>query len=105
MSGSGGGGPYGGSGFRETGCDIVEQVPLNSVQADVLTELQTNQALVVELRDNALVAAVSAGGEVAGSLTPSSLAALIRCIEKGHEYSAVVTRISGALVEVEIRPR
>lgn len=104
MSGSGGGGPYGGSSSDAGGCDIVEQVPLNSVQGAVLPGLTVQDQLAVEVRDGALVA-VTQANEVAGSLTPSSLARLLRCIEQGREYVAIILRIEGALVELEIRPK
>jgi hypothetical protein len=104
MSGSGGGGPYGASGAGSTNCDIVERVPLNSVQKAVLHSLNVGDKLAVEVKGQSLVATTS-GGEVAGSLTPPRLAALLACIESGREYLAVVLKLKGALVEVEIRPQ
>ena len=104
MSGSGGGGPYGGSGGRRTNCDIVESVALNSVQKDVLGSLLVGDELNVEVREESLVATTEEG-DVAGSLTPPRLAALLECIDKGYEYKAAILKIRGAYVEVEIRPR
>ncbi len=90
--------------MRSTTCDIVERVPLNSVQRNVLVSLRVNQELGVEVRRQSLVATTDSG-DVAGSLTPPRLAAILACIEQGREYRAVILKIKGAFVEVEIRPR
>ena len=103
MSGSGGGGPYGGSGGKPTTCDIVERVALNSVQRGVLGSLSVGDELNVEVRNESLVATTEQGG-IAGSLTPPRLAALLECLDRGYEYKAVILQIKGAYVEVEIRP-
>jgi hypothetical protein len=104
MSGSGGGGPYGASSGSPESCDIVERVPLNSVQGDALEKIKVGDSLDVEVQSNSLVAKAESG-VVVGSLTPSRLAAFLSCIAKGHEYCAIVVTLRGAFVEVEIRPR
>lgn len=90
-------------------CNIVERVPLNSVQASVLPQLQVGDDLEVAVVGTTLVAMwPGAGGQpaqVAGSLTPRRLADLLECIQQGNDYVAAVLQIRGALVQVEIRRR
>lgn len=110
MSGSGGGGPYGGygGGSVQTDCNIVEKTALNSPQAAAVAQLQVGTVLSVVLTNNnlSLAAQVPNGGAIVGSLTPQALADLIDCImKKGRAYIATVTQIRGAYVEVEIRPK
>lgn len=92
-----------------TNCDIVEVVPLNSVQPNVVSQLRVDDILEVALVGASLVAmrpgAGSQQGQIAGSLTPRSLADLLDCIGRGREYVAVVRQLRGGFCEVEIRPR
>jgi hypothetical protein len=47
---------------------------------------------------------VRKGGAVAGALTHRGHLQLIRCIEGDWSYAAIVTNISGGLVELRIQP-
>ena len=124
MSGSGGGrgdegsGPPvsqgGGVGGRQTGggddadpCLIVQSAPLNSPKADVLNSLNVGDELQVNVQsvnDRQMLVVVTQTGEVVGSLTHRGYATLLDCIVKGYTYKAVLTRMSGGINEVEIRP-
>jgi hypothetical protein len=104
MSGGGGSGYVGGGSSAGTSCNIVEAVPLNSPKASVISKLKVGDELDVVLQVKSLIARAQSHG-AAGSLTPKSLAALIECIEKGHEYIAKVIKLSGGACEVEIRPK
>ena len=105
MSGSGATSPFHSSGDGYSGdCNIIERVPLNSVQGLALSFLATGQELEVVSQDARLLA-LAPNGEIAGSLTPKLLAPLLRCIDSGHVFKAVILKIDGALVELEIRPK
>ena len=106
MSGGGSPGPYG-SGPSEpaSDCRIVERVILNSPNPQVLATLRQGDELDVVLAGNALVAQPKAGPPPAGALTPARLADLIDCINRGHEYKAIVQKVGGGRCDVEIRPK
>jgi hypothetical protein len=111
MSGSGGGGGGGGGGGPEIdvvpNCDIVEKTQLNSPKAVSVAHIKVNDVLAVKLLTDGgqpLLIAETSTGERAGSLTPTHLAELIRCIRTGHTYIAVVLRVLGGIVQVEVRP-
>lgn len=90
-------------------CNIVERTPLNSPQAAVVSGLRQGDQLEVVLTGQSLVAmrpgTTGQPGQIAGSLTPRSLASLLECMSQGREYVAVVLQIRGAFCEVEVRPR
>jgi hypothetical protein len=101
-SGGGGGGGVGGGGGRELppgkpddNCDKLD-VPtlLNSPVPKVVATLKKGDQLDVVLKKTGNLArleAVDAQGKVAGSLTPNELLQIVRCIENGHEYVAILT--------------
>lgn len=112
MSGSsntgynGGSGSGSGSSSSPSDCDIAERVPLNSPQPAVLAKLKAGMTLDVALTQGppqSLVAQIQKSGEIAGSLTPKSLARLLQCMRSGNVYIADVVTVKGGLVEVEIR--
>jgi hypothetical protein len=111
MSGSGGGGGGGGGGGPQIdvapNCEIIERTQLNSPKATSIAHIKVQDTLTVKMETEggqpALIAETTAG-EHAGSLTPTHLAELIRCIRTGHTYIAVVIRMVGGLCQVEIRP-
>jgi hypothetical protein len=113
MSGSsgGGGGSGGGREFPpvKTGdnCEKLD-VPtlLNSPVPTVVANLKKGDRLEVVLRKAGSLArleAVDSRGKVAGSLTPNELLQIVRCIEDGHDYVAVVmSDPAGGAVKVRI---
>jgi hypothetical protein len=111
MSGPGGGGGGGGGGRPPIepvpNCELIERTQVNSPKAGVIKHIQVNDVLTVKLLTEAgqkLLVAETDRGETAGSLTPRHLPELIRCIQAGHRYIAVVLRVLGGIVEVEVRP-
>jgi hypothetical protein len=115
MSGSSGGG--GGGGGRELppskpddNCEKLD-VPtlLNSPVAKVVATLKKGDRLDVVLKKTGnlhRLEAVDSQGKVAGSLTPNELLQIVRCIEDGHEYVAVLTADpAGGAAKVRIQSK
>jgi hypothetical protein len=108
MSGGGSGG--GGWEPRPPDCEsFILRTHLNSPQAGVVRTLQVGQILEVQLQQQGggrvIVVAVTAAGQVAGSITGTGLGLLIQCLQDGHDFVAVVENVTGGSVEVTIRPR
>jgi hypothetical protein len=112
MSGGGGGG-YGPSRSPDD-CNIVEETPLNSVQAVSAALLTVGAQLDVEVVPQNGRSVLAArfppgvhGAAIVGSLTPPCLADLLQCIDSGRSYVADVLSIQqpGALIRVRIHPR
>lgn len=101
--GSGGGdGPPEGDDY----CNFVDTAPLNSVQPAVVAGLSEGTVLEVNLDKSGPhpVLEVLADGQRAGALTHRNHVRIIRCIEGGHTYRAVVTSKRGGSIEVRIEP-
>jgi hypothetical protein len=96
----GGGGTDGGT----DPCDFVDRAPLNSPQPDVIATLNEGAILDVVLNTSGPlpVLEVHAGGRTAGALTHRNHVRIIRCIEAGRAYRAVVIGKVGGAVEVRI---
>jgi ribosomal protein S1 len=78
---------------------------LNSPVPKVLSTLKKDDVLDVSLQGKkGPLVAVTAGGDVAGSITSSQLAKLIECIQDGYTFVAVVLRVDKGMCEVEVRP-
>lgn len=105
MSGHGGGGTGGGEPGPVPSCEsLTAKVPLNSPDPKVIGALKPQDILQVRLQKaGGPVLVVTKTGKVAGSITSTLLARLIRCIEQGFEYEAVVLSVKGAMCEVQIR--
>jgi hypothetical protein len=107
MSGSGGGGGGGGpvSPSRPDCSTLVFRTPLASPKPKVIAKLKKGDQLELIAQTAAGPAIVQTPqGEEAGSIT-SRLADLLRCLDEGYKYVAIVMSITGGNVEVEIRPR
>jgi hypothetical protein len=106
MSGGGGGSGFGAP-TAVNDCEIVEQVALSSPAPAIIPRLKVGTELEVEIsqpgRGRSLVAKLN--GDIAGSLLPNQLSALLQCMDRGRKYSATVVRLQGGLCEVEIRPK
>jgi hypothetical protein len=107
MSGSGGGDGGGGGGESGFSCSTLRyKTTLNSPVPTVITYLKPKDILNLEQRkkpDGPLYAV--AKGHVAGTIAGAMLIQLLKCIEDGFEYEAVVIKVVGGNVEVEVRPR
>ena len=108
MSGGGGGGG-GGSSPRPPDCgSLILRTHLNSPQPAVVRTLRARQVLQVQLQQSVgrtIVVALTASGQVAGSITGAGLGMLIQCLRDGHDFVAVVENVAGGSVEVTVRPR
>lgn len=86
-------------------CNIVERTPLNSPKPAVVGTLVPSDVLDVDFDPTGTTVVAKKGGAIAGSLTPHNLAELIDCMSRGRKYKAIVLKVSGGLVELEIRPK
>lgn len=104
MSGSGGGGGYS---EPESGCEgLVEKTVLNSPVAAVLGRLKAKDGLQLEVKTSKgskIVVAVYKK-QVAGSITIARLPALIKCIESGRDFVAIVLSVRSGRCEVQVQP-
>jgi len=114
--GGGGGIPYipgtgstrGGSGggpdsMPDICLTIQEDVRLESPKPEVLAKLRVGDVLeLLQKAGKAPITAVTADGSTAGSIVPSSLETLLKCMEQGHNYIATVKSIKGGMCIVQI---
>lgn len=108
MSGAGGGGGGGGGGFSPpsgTDCQLlVLRTTLNSPDHSVVSTLKKGSELDIEVTGKrGPVVVKDSLGNIAGSITSQQLLDLIKCIDDGNIYVAIVRDISGGKVDVEIR--
>ena len=104
---SGGGGGSGWVPDVQVDCSrLLETTILNSPVSAVVSTLARHDVLPVELRDQSgkKILVATKGGQIAGSLTPISLPNIIRCIEEGWKFVAVVTEVTGGRCVVKVRP-
>ncbi len=105
MSGGSSIGGGGGGGGGQVTCEtLIVRTALNSPTPEVLPQLREGAVLSIEVRGRSLVA-VTASGEIAGSITSTMMAKILECIKQGYSYVALVKKISGGHCDVEIRPR
>jgi len=106
MSGGGssrdGGLPSGGTAASPSCDELTFSARLQSPQAGVVALLSPGDELSIELTDDPVVQAVSQHG-LAGHIT-KRLPDLIRCINLGQIYIAVVDLVDGGNVEVTVEP-
>ncbi len=96
----------GGTDGDDDPCNFVDRAPLNSPQPDVISGLNLGDILDVVLNTSGPlpVLEVHAAGRKAGALTHRNHVRIIRCIEAGRAYHAVVIGKVGGAVEVRIEP-
>ena len=87
---------------------IVVDTTLNSPNADVVKDLRKGDELDVEIQTSRTgiksLVAKDSSGRVAGALTPPSLIPIIKCIEAGYRYVALVLeKVTGGLVRIRIQ--
>jgi hypothetical protein len=105
----GGGGGSGGGGESSPDCgSLIVETTINSPVSAVVASLTKGERLTVEIHVgangvNSLVAKNGAG-LVAGSLTPPDLLKILKCIQNGFQYVAIVLNdVAGAVVRVRIQ--
>lgn len=106
MSGSGTGSGGLGGATPNGGCaDIFIKTILSSPNPEVIGKLKKNDTLRLELQsETGPLLAFTNQGEVAGSVTSASLARIIRCIQDGYNFIAIVMNLIGGRCDVEVRP-
>ena len=88
-------------------CDIVLRVDLMSVHFDSLSSIRINTILNVELQTegpySALVCVVSETGKIVGTLAAfPGLGALLRCVQQGVKFEALVVLLASARCAVVV---
>lgn len=103
-----GGGSYGGGGGggpdEGVNCNSLRfRTSLNSPVPAVIATLKVKDELTLaQKKADGPLLAIAPSGAVAGSIAGSLLLQLLRCMEEGHGYKAVVIKVTGGNVEVEI---
>ena len=105
MSGSGGGGGPAYDAPVSNCASLSKVTTLNSPVPSVVSTLSVNDELLVRVdpAGSSRVEAHTRAGAVAGSITFSGIGALIKCIEDGWEFIAIVQKIAGGDVTLEVR--
>jgi hypothetical protein len=110
MSGSDGGGDLGGGGGGggRTPCDQLSfEASLASPSPAVIAGLAINASLDVRLQQQPggalAVVAIAPGGAAAGAIA-TRVPELLRCLQAGNFYQAVVLSVAGGSVRVRIEP-
>ncbi|MBD3833028.1 MAG: hypothetical protein IE910_06745 [Brevundimonas sp.] len=84
---------------------ITLRGPVNSPQAAVLSGMAVGDTLRVAV-DSSGVAPVlvveTAAGNRAGSLTMANYLLVIGCIDRGHDYEAMIMAINGGIYDVRV---
>lgn len=88
-------------------CDIVLRVDLMSVHFDSLTSIRINTVLDVKVRTegsySALVCVAPETGKIIGTLAAfPGLGALLRCVQDGVNFKALVVLLSSARCAVVV---
>lgn len=85
-------------------CDTLAfRTTLNSPEGDVVDDLEMTEELDVSLDDEGAVVARRRTGQVAGSIT-ANVADLLRCLDRGRSFVAIVRSIEGGAVTVDVQP-
>ena len=102
MSGKGGGPTPTGNGGDCAA--FYKDIPLLSPNPEVVGNLEKGDQLDFEVSDanGRKTLRVLRGGKTAGAVTKNA-AQLIRCIENGHNYIAIVTAVDGGSITLEAR--
>lgn len=101
------GGNQGSPPSTRIGCeDIFEQTVLNSPVPSVISKLKKGDTLrVSELKSGKVVSLVAKyDNDIAGSITITSTARILACIERGFKYVAIVVKVDGGSCTVDVRP-
>lgn len=100
--GIGGGGRHGGSRFD---CeDFTAKAAIRSPKKEIIKTISHGDILFLTLENRAApILVVTDDGEIAGSLVVPEQADLVRCINKGNQYIAIVEKIEGGTCIVYIQ--
>jgi hypothetical protein len=97
----------GGAGPDDDDCGKLRfQTQLASPIPTAVSALAPGDVLTIELQDRGgvrVIAAVNASGQVAGSIV-ERIQQLLRCLQQGVTYEAVVSAIAGGAVGVLVQP-
>lgn len=108
MSGSGGSGGESG-GWPESGdvdCEGLDfETNLSSLQPEVVRQLREGLVLDVGLDSERARVVVTHESRVVGTITGANLGPLLRCLQQGHEFEAVLNSVDGGDVRVQVRSR
>lgn len=106
MSGHGGGGDGGATNGTTDCASLIFSTTLNSPNPDVISGLEIDQVLKVRRPDptERRILAVTEDGQTAGSITHGKQADLLRCLEEGRSFVAIVKNVAGGACEVQVRP-
>jgi hypothetical protein len=106
MSGGGGGGSTGGGGDSGVDCSALQfEANVSSPQPSAVAALQVNDALTVHLEQQGatrMIALRRPNNDLVGSLT-DHLRELIRCIQEGVDFEAIVLSVQGGAVRVRVQ--
>ena len=92
---------------RESGCaDMSFTTVLGTPKRPILAQLRKGHVLqlVLETGQTKIVVAKTNAGQMAGTITTMTQK-LIECMEKGYEYEAEVSQVTGLQCSVVIRPK
>lgn len=108
MSGHGGGGGGSNGGEISDCTSLIFSTTLNSPVEAVISQLVVHDQLDVVRRtaNERLIVAVTADGDVAGSITHMRQVDLLKCMDdEGITFVAVVQGVSGGACDVQVRPK
>lgn len=84
---------------------IDESQRLQSPKPGVIKSLKPGDVLQLRAKGGKPpILAVTSDGDVAGSVVPSSLDTLLKCMKKRHKYKATVESVKGGICVVRITP-
>jgi hypothetical protein len=112
VSGGGGSGREtspGSRGDREQDCSTLRfRTTLSSPQSDVVPHVSESDRLLIDLEtinEVLIISARTEAGELVGSVAGDSVHALLRCLQQGAEFQAIVLSVMDMVVDVQIEQR
>jgi hypothetical protein len=105
MSGSGGGGTWGGG--DDTQCDRLRfEAQIATPQSGVLPKITERDVLIVELRmeNNTPIVILKKGELLIGGLAGGMIQKLRECLLKNVPFKATIKKIDGAQITVFVEP-
>lgn len=98
------GGGEGADGASAFSCDITEDTRLNSVARDALQQVDVDDRLDVVYQTDPYPRLIvrNSARAIVGSITSSRMQDIIRCIEEGYSYVAMVRSIHDGQCSIRI---
>jgi len=88
---------------EKTKCDMLSFLTyLSSPVPSIIKRLKVGSVLEIELDPNTGVIGAYLNNKIAGSITSSRLAELLKCMNNGYVYIATVQSISGGSCQILI---